>query len=119
MHNHTGKRGEQIAAMYLQQKGYEILDENWMHGKAEVDLIVLYNHQIVFVEVKTRSSADFGMPEEFVTSAKQKLMEAAANAYIEIMDHQGEIRFDIVAVNLQTDGTHTIRHFEDAFWPID
>lgn len=118
-HNDTGKHGEQLAAMYLRQKGYEIIDENWVHGKAEVDLIALYNDQLVFIEVKTRSSVAFGMPEDFVTPAKQRLMETAANAYIEIMDFDGELRFDIIAITMQAEGTYTIKHIEDAFWPFN
>lgn len=119
IHNETGKRGEQIAMLYLQQKGYEILDENWVYGKAEIDLVALYNHQIIFVEVKTRTSTGFGMPEDFVADAKQKQMELGANKYIEIMDFDGEIRFDIIAVLLKNDGSYNIKHIEDAFWPMD
>ena len=119
IHNQTGKQGEQIANRYLQHKGYEILDENWVCGKAEIDIIALYNRQIVFVEVKTRTSTDFGMPEDFVTNAKQKQMELAANKYIELKEHAGEIRFDIIAVFLKADNTFQLKHIEDAFWPMD
>jgi len=118
-HNDLGRDGEQIAKQYLEEKGYEILDENWIHGKAEVDLIVYKDGLIVFVEVKTRSSIAFGQPEEFVQKAKQKQMEIAAMAYIEIMNHQNEIRFDIIAITFKKDHTYNINHIEDAFWPED
>lgn len=116
-HNDLGKRGEQIAAQFLIQNGYEILDENWVHGKAEVDLIAYIAKQIIFVEVKTRTSVNFGMPEDFVSAAKQNQMELAANAYLEIMEHQGEVRFDIISVLFDKENKYTINHIPDAFWP--
>lgn len=116
-HNDLGFKGEMIAKEYLEQKGYEILDENWVHGKAEVDLIAYINKQIIFVEVKTRTSITFGLPEDFVSEAKQKQMDLAASEYIELMNHQGEIRFDIVSVLFNKQNNYTIKHIEDAFWP--
>lgn len=116
-HNDLGKRGEVLAAQFLVDKGYEILDENWVHGKSEVDLIAYINRQIVFVEVKSRTSVSFGMPEDFVSNAKQKQMELAANEYIELMNHQGEIRFDIISILFDKLDKFTINHIEDAFWP--
>jgi putative endonuclease len=116
-HNDLGRRGEVLAAQFLVDKGYEILDENWVHGKAEVDLIAYINRQIVFVEVKTRTSVSFGMPEDFVSNAKRKQMELAANEYIELMNHQGEIRFDIISILFDKQDKFTIKHIEDAFWP--
>ncbi len=116
IHNQLGKQGEAIAAKFLQQKGYEILEENWVHGKAEVDLIAYKDKKIIFIEVKTRSSVAFGQPEDFVTLAKQKQMEYASEEYIALMNHQGESRFDIIAV-LFNKQQHTVKHIEDAFWP--
>ena len=117
VHNDTGRAGEKAAAEFILQKGYEILDENWVSGKAEVDIIAYYAKTIIFIEVKTRSSEAFGYPEEFVSNAKQRLLEQAAQDYIEIMDHKGEIRFDIISVLLTPDKQFKITHIEDAFWP--
>lgn len=116
-HNDLGFKGESIAKEFLVNKGYEILDENWVHGKAEVDLIAYFNQQIIFVEVKTRTSVAFGMPEDFVSDAKQKQLEMAANEYIELMNHQGEIRFDIISILFDKQDKYTIKHIQDAFWP--
>jgi len=116
-HNDLGKLGESLALSYLVQKGYEILDENWVHGKAEIDLIAYINRKIIFVEVKARTSTAFGYPEEFVSNAKQKLLEFAANQYIYLMSHKGEIRFDIVSILFDKQNNYTINHIEDAFWP--
>ncbi len=117
IHNDRGKAGEKAAVQFLQEKGYEILDENWTFGKAEVDIVALHSNTIIFIEVKTRSSVAFGMPEDFVSLAKQRQLELASQAYIEIMDHQGEIRFDVIAVLLTKNNTFNINHIEDAFWP--
>lgn len=116
-HNDLGKTGERLAKSYLQQKGYEILDENWTHGKAEIDLIVYQAGIIIFVEVKTRSSVAFGEPEDFVQKPKKKLMALAANAYIDLMNHQNDIRFDIISITFTKNKNYTLKHIEDAFWP--
>lgn len=116
-HNDFGKKGEQIAKHYLEEQGYEILDENWNFGKAEVDLIAYYDGQLIFVEVKTRSGNAFGEPEDFVNEAKRRLIDEAANEYIHIMDFDGEVRFDIISILFDREGGHSLRHIEDAFWP--
>lgn len=118
-HNDFGSEGELLARKYLEDLGYEILDENWTFNKSEIDLIAYKDATIIFVEVKTRSSTAFGEPEDFVDIVKQKHMALAADEYIYIMDHQNEIRFDIISVLLDKSGRHTIRHTEDAFWPED
>jgi putative endonuclease len=118
-HNDLGRNGENIARQYLEAAGFEILDENWTHGKAEIDLIAYKDKLMVFVEVKTRSSVAFGQPEEFVQKAKQKQLEIASLAYIELMNHQNEIRFDIIAITFTKDNHYTLNHIEDAFWPQD
>ncbi|WP_025142096.1 YraN family protein [Pedobacter jeongneungensis] len=119
LHNDLGKEGESIAKKYLEDQGYEVLDENWTHGKAEVDLIVYKSGIMVFVEVKSRSSVAFGEPEDFVHKAKEVQMELAANAYIDIMNHQNDIRFDIIAITFTTNKNYNLNHIEDAFWPED
>ncbi|PWS27509.1 YraN family protein [Pedobacter yonginense] len=119
IHNELGKAGEGIAKQYLEDNGYEILDENWVHGKAELDLIAYMNGIMVFVEVKARSSIAFGQPEDFVHKAKQKQMELASAAYIEMMNHQNDVRFDIIAITFTKNKSYTLNHIEDAFWPED
>ena len=59
-HNDLGQEGEQLARTYLERKGYRIIVSNWRHGRAEIDLITTYDNILVFVEVKTRSSSQFG-----------------------------------------------------------
>lgn len=118
-HNDLGKDGERIAKQYLEENGYEILDENWTHGKSEVDLIAYKDRIMIFVEVKARTSVAFGAPEDFVQKTKQVQMELAATAYIEMMNHQNDIRFDIIAITFTKNKNYTLNHIEDAFWPED
>ncbi|MGF1923865.1 MAG: YraN family protein [Bacteroidia bacterium] len=117
-HNDLGRQGEQIAKDFLISKGYEILDENWVFERAEIDLIVYFNQIIIFVEVKTRSSTAFGLPEDFVSYAKRERMANAAEEYVNVVIHEGEIRFDIISVLFKKNNSYTINHIEDAFWPI-
>lgn len=117
VHLELGRRGETLAKTYLENLGYEILDENWTYGKAEIDLIAYKNKVIIFAEVKTRTGTGFGAPEDFVDNRKQRLMAQAADEYIYITNHQGDVRFDIISVLFNKSGNYTLKHIEDAFWP--
>ena len=111
-----GQAGEDAAAAHLQAQGYTIARRNYRHGRAEVDLIAQRGTELlVFVEVKARSGARFGHPEEFVTARKQELFRQAATHYQEEVNWAGDIRFDIVALLQVADGLH-LEHFEDAFY---
>jgi len=116
-HNELGRYGEFLAKAYLEQQGYRILEKNWVYGRAEIDLIAFYEQRLIFVEVKTRRSAAHGEPEDFVNWKKEKQMEFASSVYIERINHQGEIRFDIVAIVFENKELYKINHIEDAFWP--
>ena len=116
-HNDLGRKGELMAKLYLEQQGYEIMDENWCHGKAEIDLIAYKDKVIIFTEVKTRSGNYFGEPEDFVDMRKQRMLAGAADEYIYLMNHQGEVRFDIIAILFRNEDNYKLNHIEDAFWP--
>lgn len=111
-----GTKGEQIAANYLKSIGYEILECNYRASYAEVDIVAKDGNQIVFIEVKTRTYDYYGQPEEFVTRRKQQLMSFAAAVYCDEINHEGEIRFDIIAIILQGNMRNT-KHMKDAFFP--
>ena len=117
LHLNLGRKGENLAKTFLEGLGYEILDENWTHGKAEIDLVAYKDKVIIFAEVKTRTGNGFGEPEDFVDNRKQKLLAEAADEYIYLMDHQGEVRFDIISVLFDKNANYTLKHIEDAFWP--
>lgn len=116
-HNDLGRKGEAMAKAHLEATGYEIMDENWVFGKAEVDLIAYKNSVIIFTEVKTRTGNGFGEPEDFVDARKQRLLVEAADEYIYLMNHEGEVRFDIISILFDRNNNHTLKHIEDAFWP--
>ncbi len=116
-HNETGEFGERLAREYLEGKGYRVLETNWRYRRAEIDLIAKHGEILVFVEVKTRRSAVFGRPEEFVSAQKEAFMADAASAYMEAIGHDWEIRFDIISVLLPNEFQPVIEHFEDAFFP--
>ena len=118
-HLKTGQQGEAAAAEFLEQKGWRIVERNWRAGRAEIDLIAwVHEKLLVFVEVKTRSSADmgFGGPEAAIDAKKQAMLLRAAGLYMESIDYDWEIRFDVVAVILKRDKVLEIRHLEDAFF---
>ena len=70
-HNDLGKLGEELAVEFLEKNGYSILETNWTFQKAEVDIIAKKDGILAVVEVKTRSSIDFGLPQDFVKPNKQ------------------------------------------------
>ena len=117
VHLDLGRYGEQLAKDFLIDAGYRILEQNWRYGRAELDLIASIDQKIIFVEVKTRRSADHGEPADFVNWKKEKQLEFASSAYIERRNHQGEIRFDIIAIIFENKDLYQINHIQDAFWP--
>jgi len=117
-HYELGIRGEAIAKGFLLSKGYVILETNWRFNKLEVDIIADNGETLVFVEVKTRSSNNFGKPEEAVDFDKKMNLINAAEAYLNFLHAEMEVRFDILAIILNEDTTE-INHIEDAFYPGD
>ncbi len=117
-HNETGNWGEEQALAYIQKNkpAWQVLYRNWKYKKCEVDIICKDNDQIVFVEVKTRTGDKFGHPEEAVGYKKKEKLAEAAAAFIEEINHLGEIRFDIISITIQKNNTE-IYHIEDAFFP--
>ena len=111
-----GQAGEAAAAAYLQARGYEVLARSYRHGRAEVDLVLKFGTELlVFAEVKTRSSSQFGPPETCVSARKKELFRQAATHLQEELDWRGDIRFDILALTLLNSGFR-VEHFEDAFY---
>ncbi len=114
-HNELGKLGEELAVEYLQKNGFEILQSNYVFQKAEIDIIAKKGNVLAIVEVKTRSSLDFGLPQDFVKPKKIQLLVKAVNEYVISNDLDVEVRFDIIAVH--RDGKKfNIEHLENAFF---
>ena len=111
-----GQAGEAAAADHFRTLGFEVLARGYRHGRAEVDLVLRRGQELlVFAEVKTRSSGQFGTPETFVSARKKELFRLAATHLQEELDWRGDIRFDIVALTLRSQGFR-LEHFEDAFY---
>lgn len=119
IHNWIGRIGEEKAAQIMKQKGYSIRDVNWKMGHLEMDIIAENKKEIVFVEVKTRTTTFGGkLPEENVDLVKQKRLIAAANAYIKMFQINKSPRFDIIGIVANSEGEFTyINHLENAFVP--
>lgn len=111
-----GIEGENLAAKYLIDHGYQILHRNWRYKHKEIDIIALIDNTLVVVEVKSRTDNYWGNPEEFVTKQKQAFLTAAAEAYITSTDFDGDCRFDVIAV-LFHDRKTDIQHIVNAFYP--
>lgn len=116
VHNEFGTEGEEIAKNFLLDLGHDILDLNWRFEKSEIDIISIENETLVFSEVKTRHISIFGTPESFVDEAKIRNVTKAAEEYIQVVDYNGEIRFDIISILFENKIDYTIKHFRDAFW---
>lgn len=113
-HNELGKKGEQLAIAFLVKNDYKILEKNYRYLKAEVDIIAQKGGVLAVVEVKTRSTAYFGNPQDFVNPKKIKLLLSAIDHYVVEKDLDVEVRFDIIAIIHQKKETK-IEHLEDAF----
>ena len=116
IHNELGKLGEDLAVQYLTDKGYEILERNWRNIHKEIDIIAKEGDDLVIVEVKARQTDEYGEPDIAVTKRKQRMLIAAANAYITRKGLDVETRFDIISIVFK-DGEPVIEHIEDAFLP--
>lgn len=115
-HNDLGKKGEEAAAAYLKKSGYEILERNWFFGKYEIDIIARDADCIVFIEVKSRASVQWGNPEDAISKTKMRRIIEAADFYLTENDINIPARFDIMAL-VWNGSEFLIEHFDDAFLP--
>lgn len=114
--NHEfGKQGEDKAAKLLESKGFEILERNKQVGGHEVDIIARKGNLLVIAEVKTRSYATLGEPEEFVSKKQRQNLVKAANAYVVNNKMDVEVRFDIISI-VKNQYQSRVHHIEDAFY---
>jgi putative endonuclease len=109
-----GKRGEEEAASYFLNEGYEILHKNYRIGYSEVDLILKRGNLIVFAEIKSRSGAQPVREEELITRSKVRALIRAADVYLRRTPDDTEIRFDVVILEYR-ENTLRLKHIEDAF----
>jgi putative endonuclease len=114
-HNELGKLGEELAVDFLKKEGYTILATNWIFQKAEIDILAQKEAVLAVVEVKTRSSIEFGLPQDFVKPKKIQLLVKAVDAYITLNEIDLEARFDIIAIQKEGE-SFAIEHLTDAFF---
>lgn len=113
-HNDLGKEGEDLAVAHLLKNGYKIVARNFRYLKAEVDIIARKKGVLAVVEVKTRSTPDFGDPQEFVKKKQINSLVKAVDFFVNEQNLDVEVRFDIIAIIRNKAGTR-IEHLEDAF----
>lgn len=111
----TGKRGEELAVTCLKRKGYRIFERNYKCLFGEIDIVAKEGNTVVFVEVKSRKSEEFGDPQAAVGREKQKKISRVALAYLEEKKlYPCDARFDVVAVKMLPSG-NTIELIQNAF----
>jgi len=110
-----GQKGENLAFAYLQNLGYKVLERNYRCKLGEVDIIALDNDTLVFIEVRTRSSLDFGLPQESINRRKRHQISKVALEYMTRKKLKNTpARFDVVAISLEP-GKEKIDLIKDAF----
>jgi len=115
-HNEIGLQGEKLAVEFLIKKGYKIIKSNWRFKHKEVDIIARDKGELVIVEVKLRSTDYFGDPSETVTLKKQRFLIEAAEAYLETISEEPEVRFDVISI-IAENNNFKFDHITDAFCP--
>lgn len=115
-HNRIGHIGEELAAKFLKKKGYQIIATNWHYKQKEVDIIAGTRNEVVFVEVKTRTSMMSGEPAEAVDEQKKRFLTIAAKGYKKSTQDRRTLRFDVIGIVLNSSGEiEDIQHYENAF----
>jgi putative endonuclease len=114
--NNIGKIGEEIAVQYLEENGYIILEKNLKFTFGEIDIIAEKNNYICFVEVKSRKTEKYGLPEEAITQFKKKKIIKVAQLYIKKKHIRNKLfRFDVISINFNKCISRKIRHIKNAF----
>ena len=113
-HNELGEKGEQAAANFMKNEGYKILKLNWRKHRHEIDIVAEDKEYIVFVEVKTRTSRQWGNPEDFIGKTKIRRIVEAADLYLQLNDIDKPARFDIISA-VWNGEFFDIEHIDDAF----
>ena len=109
-----GELGEDLAAEFLQKKGYTIIERNWRSGRNELDIIAEINNTLVVIEVKTRTYYFFDDVNNVVSRGKMKTIVKTTQDYFTLKQVEKEVRFDIILV-IKNNKTRQIKHIENAF----
>ncbi len=99
-HNDLGKQGEELAARWLEEKGYSLLHRNWHYKNLEIDIIATKGKFLYFIEVKTRNFSRFGHPEDSVTKKKFRKLKRAADEWLFQNPGHPWIQYHVLAITL-------------------
>lgn len=108
-----GRLGEDLAVEYLLKNKYKIIQQNYKNNYGEIDIIAKLKNKYIFIEVKTRSSRAFGLPEDAVNNVKQQKLLKATEKYIIDNKINGEVQIDVIAIETIGD-QYEIRHLKDS-----
>lgn len=111
-----GRRGEDLAVQFLEQRGLVVLSRNWRCREGELDVVATDSDRLVVCEVKTRSTAWFGEPAEAVTGKKAARIRRVAQVWLAAHRvHWVEVRFDVLSIVAEPGRPVTVHHYECAF----
>lgn len=110
-----GQSGEQLAATYFEERGYEILHRNWRHRHFEIDIIAHKNNMLHIIEVKFRSTIKYGFPEQSISRKKIKNLVDASEEFLFRNPEWKRIQFDILSINFVTGGSTEYFLIEDVY----
>lgn len=112
----VGRRGEDLAAVFLEKSGFAIIERNFRCKGGEVDIVAREGKTLVFVEVKSRKTLTYGLPQLAVTPFKQRQISKAALTWLaRNHKHDSPARFDVIAILLNNNYHHQIEHIKNAF----
>ena len=112
-HNELGKWGEDFAAKFLEEQGYEILERDWKSGHHDLDIVARDEKTLVIVEVKTRRNRLFGDPEEAIDYKKRLSLQSAINHYIKSHHTKAPVRIDVISIVGTIGSKPEIDHIKD------
>ena len=115
LHNAVGTEGDNMAAAWLTEKGYQVMFRNWRHSHYEIDIIALKDKMLHFIEVKCSNFSSFGYPEDSVTKKKFRYLKKAADEFLFRNPGHRWIQYDILAITLHKNKEPEYFLMEDVF----
>lgn len=112
----TGFKGEEMASVYLQQNGFNVIERNWRFKHWEVDIIASKNDRLHFFEIKTRTTSKYGKPEESISYKKMKNLKNAAEEYQYKNPHWKYVQFDVLAICMYNNEPVEYFYIEDVYF---
>jgi putative endonuclease len=115
-HNEFGKAGEEMAAEWLVQHGFQLISRNWKFARYEVDIIASREGVLHFIEVKSRHDDVFGKPEDWVNRKKGRHLLTAGVAFQDKYPDWKLVQYDILSILITQDGKRDFFFIEDVYW---